>query len=671
MPLRDLVVVNLKYSPGSEPYRDIAYAQLCAKALYSGGNTSQYPRGLAGDIATVLGVRKIPLPAVERGLSYLLSKGTATHEDGRWVLTPDGVSRVQSDIARSANRARTVLERHYPTRIQADKLMEWHHQACADFFGAYADRWVSAKYKGVTPRSKLPSNLEAALRPSATRCKLENEMHALVSGFEALLSSSNPEDSEELYCAAMAMFASRLVAANISADPLTLSLVRDSVLLLDTNVLFAAQLERHRLASSLTALGTALASIGVELRYTFRTRQEYIRALSSARDRTIRVVRSFSPAVVAGAKDDWIATARARHCQVVGDYETFFDDLTKLPEQIGESASLEELDTPDVAATAAAGEADEALKAGIQSYWLKLRHRRKRVEPTKHDAALIHVGRHIRQTGRVCYILTLDHALCEYGRDSSGPHEMPLTVSLDALLQILAVDYSGIGSNPAAFAPLMARMLSMQFEPGSGSYTLEDLAWLLDIEERAAGLADERVEELATTICKARLSGRPADDPEVRLAIQRGFQADRLTFTQELASAQSMVKSRADEATEWRGGYAELRMKTVDERAGHLRTKAWIRAILRAVLLLAAATVLSLLLLQLATAAFGNDERSPVLWWNLLTGAGPIIGGILGIMLGVIPKLKRELADARSRATAQLDSEMPRPGTGEGRSPDS
>jgi hypothetical protein len=654
--LQDLVAVNLRYDAGAEALHTRAVAQLLAKVLFAGGRgVSRRAKDLAKEGAKVIGVAKIATPLVESALAFLRGLSFAREHEGRWLLTDEGYAAITSDVQRTEKRLAGVLDRHFPQRIDRERLGGWFREASTALYGEYGSQWAAslARKGGAGPIT--PGTLAGILRGATQRAGLQAEDEALAAGFRSFLASGHPEDIEHNWSLCQAMLASRLVAANIGPDPITARDFRDSRVLLDTNVLIVTALERHRLAKPLVELAKALNQIGARLGFIHRTRDEYVGVVVYIKDQAMRLVSRLPLQVVREAHNPFIETAVKRYCSSPEDFERFFEELIDPPTSIDDTARIELLDDPEIAAYAEKGAADESLKRQIEYVWTTLRpKRRKTSHAIEHDASVTAVAEELRKRGQLCWILTLDLTMHVHSLRRVGPHEPPMWVGLDALIQVLAVDSAGPNLDPADFAPLMAAIIQHQCEPMMGTYTTEDLGILLDVEERCADLPEGRVKEIAVMVARSRLSGRQKDDPELQLQVRRAFQKGKMALEQQLQETSAALRARGRELERETKRRVSAETVLVSDRVKALKRRAWLRAGMLGAGLLGVAGVLGIGAL-LVTKALVPGRVDATFVQTLLAIGAPAIGALTLVFKRIVPRLRRELRDAENLATKQLE----------------
>lgn len=367
-----LVTINLRYGSSAKPLKILAFAQLSAKALFLSSKLSSLSQ-LTSKITNLIGVKKISEDFVKEGLDYLKEIKKVNNKNERWVLTEEARSEIENDVSLSQKILGGVLDRHFPATIEKTRLKDWFNEAAASFFGYYSEEWVNSVCKGVKRRFIKPKTIEELLRATIEKNQLVSEKKHLLDGFTNFLSSSNVADQQYLMSLGQAMFSARLVTADIGVDPLTLEELRESKLILDTNVLFAISLENHRVAKAFKTLGEALRIIKSQPIYFHETKEEYGRALTGKRGEILHLVDVFSREVIKGTRDDFITTAKARRCVSKEDYERFFDSLKELPGFVSSGPKIQIEDYEEMERIKQKAEKDNRLKQEIQNFCLRLR----------------------------------------------------------------------------------------------------------------------------------------------------------------------------------------------------------------------------------------------------------------------------------------------------------
>lgn len=612
-----MVAINLQYEGGTEALHVRAVGQLLAKLLFAAGPlVSKDPPGIGKEAAEILGVRKISPELVLQGLAFLHTLSIAKESHGRWLLTPSGRSAIQTDVERARTRLRRVLGRHFPGAIPEAMLAAWFNDACVEFYGMYGSQWAAALGRKVAPRLLTRDAVRELLSAAIARHNLEPDAGALVVGFHGFLASQDRDDVEHNWSLCQSLLAAKLVAANIGPDPVTVREFTNTRFLLDTNMLLVTALEADRLAEALELLGSALRSMGAEFGYIAETRDEYTRVVAPRKQDVMRAFDRFPLSILRDSNDAFVNTALARHCQSASDLEVFFDSLLDPPTTLGDNVPVLSFNDDRVTALAHQGSTDDKLKAEISGLWKQLRNRPKRSRAAEHDAALTAVAEGLRKDGIPCAVLTLDRTMHEHARTRAGKHGLPQWISLDALIQVLAVDGAGPQLDPASFAPLMASIIRHQCDPMLDTYRAEDLALMLDVEDRCAALPPDQAKQIALTVARERLAGRRRDDPELVLAVRRAFQSGTFRLADNAAAMEARLqqssadlRSRDDQISSERQRNSRLGEMHIASRVLELKAVARRNVLERSIVALIGLSIWSLIAWFL-TAYFINDRKS-------------------------------------------------------------
>jgi hypothetical protein len=656
--IADLVAVNLRYDAGTGALNTRALAQLVAKLLFaSGKGVAKKPKELAYIGAEVLGVKKLQTRSIDEALQLLQTIGLVKKNVSSWVLTESGYEKVSQDVERAARRVEGVISRNFPGRIDREPLLVWFRDACIGFYGQYGSQWAASIARRTPPPRLTRSATESLLRRCSRRHGLESEHDALAVGFHAFIASQHSEDVEHNWSLGQAMLAARLVAANIGPDPITIADFRDATVFMDTNTLLVTALDRHQLANSLRMLVRALNQIGVKLAIIHETRKEYERTVDYNRESTLRTIARYPFQVIRETRSHFIQSALNLGCSTTEEFERFFLEIAQAPTSVDGEMAISLMDDPQTAALAEAGKADQRLQREIGDVWERQRVRRKSPRALQHDAALTRVAEGLRVEGERCWILTLDLTMHQHSLARVGKHEPPIWVSIDALVQVLAVEGAGPGIDPAEFAPLMTSIINHQCEPMLGTFVVEDLGTILDIEERCADLEEESIVEIASMVARSRLSGKARNDPELQLQVKRAFQREKLEIEKKLetTSAELSLRNREIASQELRRVNAESGYMRV--RVGQIRRRALLRGLLEGGLSLSAAAALAMAAFR-ATRLLARDSPTAEFVQLFLSFAGPAFGVAMLLFKSVVPRAHRRWQSARQLAEAELQEEQ-------------
>lgn len=421
--------------------------------------------------------------------------------------------------------------------------------------------------------------LEELLAPSISQHGLEKYAGSLAEGFLNFLSSDNEEDHLHLMNMGYAMFSARLVASDIGVDPLTLSELRDSKLILDTNFLVAVALDNGRLSAAMSALGNALKIINAKLVVLYETRSEYERVIKGVRGEIVGLLRQYPIDIIKDTESDFITTATKLGCRNEEDFQRFFDTLT-LPKRIPNGPEITLEDDGEIKATAESAQKNEVLKKEIRRIsqyrpvWM-----RKSETAINHDAALLEVGILIRSREPKSWILSFDKVIqaCSPGQSAIG---LPLVITADTLIHLLALNDAGPGLKSTDFAPLLAQMILRRCIPPTSTYNQIDLHMLHSLNERVGDLPAEKIKEILKIVTLARIEGKSTDDEKLQHLVNRAFQEKKLELPQELQEEKDRRQAAETNTEEERRGREKAEKEIIDRDTEELQHRALVKFVI-------------------------------------------------------------------------------------------
>jgi len=521
-----LLGLNLKYRSDAKPLKELAFADVGLKALFWSHEPLDI-KELAKHISKMLGVKRISEDMVSNSLKFYIEKGKIHQSCNKLQLTKKTRKEIALQVATRDNELEGILTRHFPNNetIKGD-IKAWFYESITSFFNYCSDDWIkNVCTKMERIKFARQKNLIDILSPSIKKYGLENIKENLTDSFLKFLSSKNLEDSRCLMSLGTAMFSAKLVTAHIGTDPIPINEIRNSTFILDTNVLIALSLEDKRIGDSIKALGEALKYIGADLIVIPPTKEEYDKVITLKKQEIIALIKKFPNDIVVNANDEFLhAAINKRGCSLAeADFEQFFFDI-KEPVTSIDGLLINSINSYNIIIEIDKARKDTDLKKTLQNYRLSAgTHRRPKPEHSlEHDAALFYVQKSYKN--KKAWILTLDRSLQTYATEAASQNSVGSVIMVDALIQILSLNELGPDFDANNFAPLLSNLLLNRCSPPTDIYTLEDLHWLNNINERIAELPAEDIKEAIGIIVKARLEGKNHNDNALQLEINRRFQ---------------------------------------------------------------------------------------------------------------------------------------------------
>lgn len=534
--INEIVSANLKYGGRAIPLKNLAFAQLCAKVLFI-ENRELTEKDIASGISKLIRTKKISVELVRTSLHDFSDIFGLDKKSKKWFLKDSEKEEISKRLISNNLEKEKILKKHFTNEININILQKWFCEAVSVFFGVYGDELVKSTCKSIKPNFTRIKTLQEILEDTIKKHKLTSHKDDLIEGFIDFVSSDNADDLSLLASLIQSMFFARLVASEVSADPLTVNELRSSKIIIDTNVFFALALETHRISGSLSSFGDVLSKLDCNSIYLRSTKEEYDRVVDGRKKQILSLLNKFDLDVVLNLNDDFIKTAKARGCATEEDFEIFFENIKKMPDSFSTNQAImieEYKELNEVISNAAE---DDKLKEKLQKFYKDTKpywFRPKSKSALNHDVALFYSVDFFRNENTTTYVLTLDKSLQVYSGSILSNNTLPKALSLDALIQLLSIDFYSEDYDAINYAPLLANILLSQFNPPKNIYTMEDLNWLHKINENVAKLPSAKVKEIVNIIAKERMAGRSIKDSQLQLKISRICEKEERTIKQEI-----------------------------------------------------------------------------------------------------------------------------------------
>ncbi len=648
----EVVAAHFRYGNAAAPLRIRAFAQLVSKALYLSGKGSLHVRDLRNEVAALTGGAHPARKDIDEAVRLLDDRNAIRVRRDVVTLRDSARREMAEELDRRALRVKSVLDRHFPLQGDVALLVRWLDQMCVAFLSAHSDKWIASLTRGAQLPHPSGENFATKAVVAADQLGIGVPVETLLDGFERFIKSSNPDDARHLHSVGIASFASRLVAAGLGSDPITTAELRGRTFLLDTNVLMAVTLEKERWAPSFGALGRAFDALDAKVAYAYQTLDEYRGVVDRWSEETINQLDRRGLEVVREAADPHIRLAVQRGCFVGADYATFFQEIREPPDSLGDAVAVSLYDTPQLAQAAARGLENAGRILEIQTLWSERRRRPKSEHAAAHDSALTQIAQELTAAGETVTVVTLDAPMQELALRWSQPADEPRWISLEALVQVLALDSAGPETDSTDFAPLLAALIASGVEFGTNEFQLEDLKWLDELEQDISDLPAQEVKDLAREIHRKRLGGMKREDPELRLSLNRSYQRAKSSLAENVEEARKQVALSDARADAVKGQLEDVSRVYIKDQATRLVLRARIRWGAEGAVAVVIAGLLSLLIYRMVPALSDGDPKT-----MLEVGAivvPPAVGLIMMLWKRIVPGYRAAIASAKGRAAEAL-----------------
>jgi len=541
-----LHAMYLKIDTASKSLAKNALSQLILKILF------HYDKELSRDeikneVNSILNAN-LKRDRIDDALILLVEEDKVKFENERYYLTTTRKGKIDVAYKEYNNRIMRIIEKFFtPVKSEKTAVRNWFETVTIQFFTEYKSEWIAEKaYK-----TKKENSYEGLSRIIDTVTRKDRNIKDedkdwLRKRYFKFFESSDDDVVSIFWDFGTCAFSSTLITANTSADKLSLDSFKNSVFILDTNILMYLHLEEGLFYKSYESLEKIFTFLNITPAVFKITRDEYVRTIGNKRDDILRIIQKYDEEVIDKLEDAFVKTARARQCVNPEDYEVFFDDLMDVPSVFVNSVQIKMIDDIELDSVIENGQEDEVLIQKLNEifknrYKIKkngsngntqatiIKDKRKR--PLMHDAGLIAGAEYLREIQN-CYILSRDITVKQYGIENVLRDEPAISIGLDSLISMLALDNGGIDIDPTNFKPLFANIIKLALIPERETFQLGDLARMLDVEEQISQLPSEEIIEIAKGVNRSKFLG--VDDEKITLELTRSFQNHKLKLKNDL-----------------------------------------------------------------------------------------------------------------------------------------
>lgn len=439
--------------------------------------------------------------------------------NGVYYLSSAKRESIRKSIEESEKRKEYIIDKFF-FRLNSDRnvISAWLTDVSIKFFEVFSDEWISdlmAKTNHVM-RSENAIRQLISDRTNNNRYVDEDDKKELPGRFFDFVNTHDAMVVDYLWEYGTSAFASILITNKHGVDALTLDTFRDSVCVLDTNILLFIALE-SRYKDALSALEKVFKDLNIKVRVLYITKQEYEGKIRCQRMATIHNLEKYGYDVTIMPNDDFTNYARHLKCKTQSDFENLFDYTLALPKHIRENVAIELLDDDKHLAEAIEkAQTDESLCKKLNDIFFNVVRRKKGTSATNHDIGLLEGVRYLRNEGESknekYFVLSDEISVIQYSKTCGFKLGLPLSLRVDTLINMLAVNNGCDTFEASDYKSLFANLIRMELVPRSDTFRQTELYTLYKMNSRIANLPKERVKEIAMEMHHKYLDGENNDD---------------------------------------------------------------------------------------------------------------------------------------------------------------
>lgn len=635
-----------------------AHSNFILKLLYLRRKRTKFS-DLYEDYRKGLGADFIVIEEVQAILDEMVAKKLVHLQDGLYYLSTNRIERIDKARAASEERKKNLVANYFGQLYSTPaQILEWLDDILIFFFDSYSIEWVSDLYynKNYILRSKDGLLKAVKLRTQHSKQIEHRDKEVLPDKFLTMLLEPNDNDVNQLLWEyGTTAFSAKLISSSHGANPVTLDTFRGSICLLDTNILMNIGLEEGNYYKTLSSLEKVYERLGIGVKILPITKDEYLYTIQNIKNDVIKLVsRGYSDEVLKQTGDQYIRTAIERKCETEEDYELFFGELLQVPTTFHETLAIEIEENKVVLEKVEQSQSDEQIMKSLGALHLTIHTLKKATHSLIHDVGLIAGVEELRKTKK-SFILSQDSTISAYSKQRPVEQGLPLSIKMETLINVLALDSGGVEVDPQNYIPLFAQMIRHGLSPDEKTFQIQDLARMSDMEQDITRLDDRDIVKLATDIATLRMQGE--SEEQIGLTFRRELQDVKRGIVDELENTKRDIESERKEKERYRQRSDKGERALETEVRSRIRKKDNSKLRWRGIALLGGVVVIPglLILMNFINRWLVFDEG----WKNVMTSVlGELVAAAITVCLIKPWKLLVEYKSRKKRVDEQVVLEM-------------
>lgn len=516
-----------------------AIGQILVKIIYSlDGLVSK--EDIFKAYAQINGIGKTNEQQLEEILEELVDKDIKKRS-GKYYLSSSKKAKIAKSVDIAENRKEEILDKYF-SNVFSDRALieEWLQDVTIKFFESFSDEWISDLLTG----HKDVYKSESSIRDMVDRRTLNNkkiddrDKKVLPKLFFEFVNDNTGAVNDYLWDYGTSAFAAKLIRNQNGVDSLTIDSFKNSTCILDTNVLLFISLN-SRFKDGIIALENVFSSLNVKVGYLYITQKEYQDKVYNQKSITMRNLEKFGYDIASIPNDDFTTNAKELQCKTSEDFERFFDEKHKMPKVVHESLPIILLDNDSQLVNVVEEAQHNQNKIDeLNGIFHNCTGHDKRPNALIHDIGLLEGVEYLRKNGKY-FVVSEEVCVNLYSKKRPLSDNLPLSIRIDTLINVLAANNDGDTFNAADYVPLFANIVRSGLIPNKNTFKQEELYFLYDIDEQVAQLPKEEVEEIVMDMHEMILKG--TGDKELERELKSKITKGKIKVVSDLDSTKQAL----------------------------------------------------------------------------------------------------------------------------------
>ena len=428
---------------------------------------------------------------------------------GKYYLSSNKKTKISKSVENAENRKEEILDNYF-SKVFSDRALiaEWLQDVTIKFFESFSDEWISDLLTGHKNVYKSESSIRDMVdRRTLNNKKIDNrDKKELPRLFFEFVNDNKGIVNDYLWDYGTSAFAAKLIRNQNGVDSLTIDSFKNSTCILDTNVLLFIALN-SRFKDGIIALEKVFSSLNVKVGYLYITQKEYQDKVYNQKSMTMRNLEKFGYDIASIPNDDFTTNAKELQCKTSEDFERFFEEKHKMPKVVHESLPICLLDNDsELANVIEKAQHNQSKIDVLNGIFYNCTGHDKRSNALMHDIGLLEGVEYLRKNGKY-FVVSEEVCVNLYSKNRPLSDNLPLSIRIDTLINVLAANNDGDTFNAADYVPLFANIVRSGLIPNKDTFKQEELYSLYDMDEQVAQLPKEEVEKIVKDMHEMMLKG--------------------------------------------------------------------------------------------------------------------------------------------------------------------
>jgi hypothetical protein len=525
-----------------------AISQLLIKILYA--NTKSLSESqILTEYKKVLSKKNTNENQIKENLQILCDDNSIIFHKGQYHLSTNKREKINKSYQESEDRKKQIIENYFKPFFSDETIVsDWLSDATMSFFKLYSNEWISDLcFKKMSAVSNSKENILKTIKEQTLKNKSLNKQDRedLSNKFINFLTTKEIIVDSYLWEYGISSFSAQLISNSNGADEFSIETFRNCKCVLDTNILMNIGLESSDYYSAFKSLEEIFVSLNIEVGILNITRDEYKNTIGSKRDEILKLVGKYPLSVLKETDDQYVKTAIARKCRDADDFSRFFSQLMDTPKYVEKNLKIDLFDDDhNLCNEIDKAQKDEQKLNELNTIFKKITGHDKRQSALFHDVGLI-AGVNYLRTKDKYFILSQEISVNTYAKEKPSINDLPISIRLETLINVLAIDNGGIDIDASDYATLFAAIIRKGLIPNRDIFRVTDLSIMLEKNEQIAQLPKDETIRIGNAFHRNRLLG--ASEENLDLYLRREIQGVKLKIVDDLTDTKAELSLEKSE----------------------------------------------------------------------------------------------------------------------------